>query len=115
MTELNEELLDHIANRNGELARSIATYREVVAQLDALNAHPIPSIQVTVHVAGKHYTMRVIVQVLRAQHEADLAILARRIREAAAIPFDWLPQQPAFEPDALPPPSPTPEGDTTNG
>lgn len=115
MTELNEELLDHIANRNGELARSIATYREVVAQLAALNAHPIPSIQVTVHVAGKHYTMRVVVQVLRAQHEADLAILARRIREAAALPFDWLPSQPALEPDAIAPPSPTPEGDSTNG
>lgn len=115
MTVLSEDLLAHILSRNGDLARTLATYREVQAQLDALNAHELPSIQVTVHVAGKHYTMRVIVQVLRAQHEADLAILARRIREAAAVPFDWVPQPPALEPEALPPPSPTPEGDHTHG
>lgn len=94
MTQITDEMLAHISARNGDLAKSIATYREVSAQLDALNAHPSQSIQVTVHVAGKNYSMRVIVQVLRAQLEADMAILARRIREAAAVPFDWVPVQP---------------------
>ena len=115
MTELSDDLLAHIASRNSDLARTIATYREVEAQLASLNAHPLPSIQVTVHVAGKHYTMRVVVQVLRAQHEADLAILARRIREAAALPFDWMPQPIEEDPAAPPPPSPTPQGEHSNG
>lgn len=107
MTQITDEMLAHIAARNGDLAKSIATYREVSAQLDALNAHPFPSIHVSVHVACKHYSMRVGVHVLRAQHEADLAILARRIREAAAVPFDWVPVQP---PPAYPTQPATTEG-----
>jgi len=55
MTVLSEDLLAHILSRNGDLARTLATYREVQAQLDALNAHELPSIQVTVHVAGKQH------------------------------------------------------------
>ena len=117
MPHLPDELFGQIAARTGEMSRLLATYRDVLSQLEALNAHALPSIQVTVHGAGKHYSMRVLVQVLRAQHEADIAILARRIREAAATPMDWMPMEVVAPepPPASPEYTPPTEGDVHHG
>jgi hypothetical protein len=98
MSTIAPDILTHITTRNGDLARLLANYRdfsERLAALEAGNVGGADTVQITVQPMGqKHFAMKIPTELLRARLDALLAECATRIRLIAALPLDWIPQQP---------------------
>lgn len=98
MSTIAPDILTHIATRNGELARLLANYRDFSERLAALEAGNVgggDAVQITVQPMGqKHFTMKIPTELLRDRLDALLGDCATRIQEIAAVPLEWIPQQP---------------------
>jgi len=114
--EIPPDLLLRIASRHGELARLLATYRNLQARMVALTASGDQHVRISVHPAGhEQFSMPMRAGVIRAQVETELLSVARQITAAAATPFDWTPDLVAVATQSFPPPPSTTEGDDDHG
>ena len=113
---MDEAFIAHITKVNGDLTRWLARRRELLAQISTVDTDSRPLVPITVR-SAQTFEMKVPPQMLHSTLEVELAETERQLRALAALPLDWIPQQPvAALPQATEPaPPPFPDEPTTTG